>query len=73
MRHFITLGDGKQVTVGSYVRVVRAAISNPQANFKRGIDDNWPATGVEIVRDFRAGMIERINDAVPYYKRGRNG
>lgn len=67
---FITLGDGRRVTLGSYVGVVRAALANPSARFKRGIDDNWPATGAEIASDFRRGMVDRINQNIPYHKRG---
>lgn len=69
---FVTLGDGKRVTLGSYVRVVRAALANPAGHFRRGIDDNWPATGAEIARDFRSGLVDRINQAIPAIQRGRS-
>ena len=52
-------------------RPVRKAKANPEAIFKHGLTTWWPTTGAEIVEQFRAGMMDRINEAVPYSQRGR--
>lgn len=70
MRRYITLGDGRKVTLGSYVRVVRKAKAHPDATFTRDLRDRWPSTGAAILRQFRTGMHERINAGVPYFRRG---
>jgi len=66
----VTLGDGRRVTLGSYVRVVKLAKANPNATFQRDLLDRWPAKGADIVRQFRRGMADRINDAISYSTRG---
>lgn len=70
MTRAITLGDGHRVTLGSYVRVIKLAKAHPTARFDRDLLDRWPASGADIVRQFRRGMVERINEAIPYSQRG---
>lgn len=70
MARVVTLGDGRQTALGTYVRGVRHAIAHPDARFPRGLD-GWPATGAEIRRQFRQGLHDRINQAVPYLDRGK--
>lgn len=68
-RRYVTLGDGRQLTLGSYVAVVKAAKSSPASTFPRSLCDWWPANGAEIVRQFREGMHERVSRAIPYQNR----
>jgi hypothetical protein len=61
MRRVITLGYGRQVTIGQYVAAVKSAKANPDATFKDSLCERWPATGREIVGQFVTGMMDRIN------------
>lgn len=61
---------GISVTVGQYVRAIKLAQANPDAEFKHGLTTWWPTKGKEIMAQFRQGVHARINDKVPYYKRG---
>jgi hypothetical protein len=61
---------GRSVSIGAYVAAVKKAKANPDLEFKTGLNCWWPCKGAEIVAQFRAAMMERINDAVPYSKRG---
>ena len=70
MRRYVTLGDGRRVTLGSYVAVVKAAKARPGATFPRTLCDWWSDAGAVIVRQFREGMHDRINQAIPYSTRG---
>lgn len=73
-RRVVTLGDGRRVTLGAYVRAwrtVRAA--DPAALFRGSPCGDWriPETAGESLRQFRAGMVDRINRHLPSYGRGR--
>jgi len=61
---------GKWVSVGAYVKAVKLAKANQAATFKHGITCWWPVTGAEIMRQFREGMNDRINEGIPYAQRG---
>ena len=65
----ITLGDGKRMTLSSYLKAVKYAKAHPDAEFERGFTCWWPCSGREIMQQFRAGMMARINDAIPYSQR----
>ncbi|MFG1304178.1 DNA polymerase III subunit beta [Xanthobacter autotrophicus] len=73
-RKVVTLGDVRRIPLGVYVaawRLVRAA--PPDARF-RGSPCGWSGseeTAAEILRQFRAGMDDRINRHVPWHGRGR--
>jgi hypothetical protein len=71
MQRVITLGTGKRITLGSYVKAVKVAKANPDVTFREGLTSWWPTTGAEVVQQFRRGMHDRINQAVPYNARGR--
>lgn len=62
---------GRSVGIGAYVAAVKRAKANPDAEFKHGLTTWWPTTGAEVVRQFRAGMHERINAGIPYARRGK--
>ena len=60
----------KTVSLAAYVSAVKRAKANPTAEFKHGFTTWWPTTGAEIMRQFREGMTDRINQGVPYCRRG---
>jgi hypothetical protein len=57
--------------VGDLVKSVKMAKKNPDAKFQHGLTCWWPCTGAAIVRQFRQGMHDRINQGIPYYLRGK--
>jgi hypothetical protein len=59
----------RRVTLGAYVRAVKLAKASPAVEFKAGLTTWWPTTGAEIMRQFRAGMHERINQGIRYIDR----
>ena len=61
---------GISVTIGEYVKAIKLALANPEEEFKHGLTTWWPTKGSEIMQQFRQGVHGRINDKVPYYKRG---
>lgn len=63
-------GHGEWIPLGAYVKGVKLAKANPDAEFKKGITCWWPCTGKEIVRQFREGLHDRINQAIPWIERG---
>ena len=62
----------KRVPLSAYIKAIRAAKENPERTFTTGLTTWWPTTGAEIVEQFRRGMEQRINEAVPYEQRGRS-
>ena len=61
----------KTVSLAAYNHAIRLAKAFPAAVFKTGLTTWWPTTGAEIMEQFREGMTERINQAIPYSQRGR--
>jgi hypothetical protein len=60
----------RHVTLRAYLQAVRLAKSNPTTTFKHGLTTWWPTTGAEVMRQFREGIWDRINQAIPYGQRG---
>jgi hypothetical protein len=60
----------RRVSLSAYIAAVKLAKANPDATFKNGLTTWWPTTGREILAQFRAGVMDRINHAVPYRNRG---
>jgi hypothetical protein len=60
----------RTVTLAAYVHAIKLAKANPDVEFKHGLTAWWPCTGREIMRQFRAGMHDWINQRVPYLLRG---
>jgi len=60
----------RRVSLAAYVKAIKTAKANPAATFKHGLTTWWPTTGAEIMQQFRRGMHDRINQAVPYSRRG---
>lgn len=64
----------KTVTLTAYIKAIRFAQANPTITFEHGLTTWWPTTGEEIMRQFREGVMDRINQAIPYIQRGvKNG
>jgi hypothetical protein len=61
----------RTVSLAAYNQAVRLAKAFPTAMFKTGLTTWWPTTGAEIIKQFRQGMTDRINQAIPYSQRGR--
>ena len=61
----------RTVSLADYNQAVRMAKAFPAAWFKTGLTTWWPTTGAEIMEQFRSGMTDRINQAIPYSQRGR--
>ena len=59
----------KHVSLSQYIKGVKLAKNNLEMEFKHGLTCWWPCTGKDIVRQFREGMNERINQGIPYIKR----
>ncbi len=62
---------GRHVTLAAYLQAVRMAKANPDMTFKTGFTTWWPTTGAEVTEQFREGMMDRINQAIPYSQPGR--
>ena len=62
---------GRTVSLADYNQAVRLAKAFPTAVFKTGLTTWWPTTGAEMIQQFREGMTDRINQAIPYSQRGR--
>lgn len=60
----------KSVSLAAYVAAVKLAKANPDAEFGHGLTCWWPCKGRDVIRQFLEGVMERINDGVPYSKRG---
>ena len=64
-------GPDRWVSIKIYVRAVKMAKANPEQVFEAGISSWWPTKGREVMQQFRRGLHDRINQAVPYAQRGR--
>lgn len=61
----------KVVPLDAYVRAIKLAKNNPDDEFSHGLTCWWPCKGSEIVRQFVAGIHDRINQGIPYSERGK--
>jgi len=67
---FVTLPNQRRCTLGRYVAAWRALRAMNPAAPAAGFDD-VPLPALEILRQLRRGMHERINRHLPAYGRGR--
>ncbi len=70
MRTIHITAIGHDVSIGRYVKGVKLAIANPDMKFKHGLTCWWTCTGRDIRKQFLDGIMDRINQAIPYTKRG---
>lgn len=59
------------VSLTAYLAAVRQAKANPEMEFKHGLTCWWPCLGKDIVDQFFRGVQDRINQGIPYSKRGK--
>ncbi len=60
----------RRIPLATYVEAIKRAKQNPEVQFKHGLTTWWPTSGREIVAQFRDGIHDRINQAIPYHRRG---
>lgn len=65
MRFSITLGDGVRVSPAAYLSALHIALANPSQSFDRSLNDRWPATGAEIIDQWRRMIRGRWSDWTP--------
>ena len=58
------------MSLGAYVAGVKLAKASPKQVFSCGLTSWWSTSGEEVMRQFREGMTDRINQGVPYAERG---
>lgn len=69
---YVTLGDGSTIGVNCYVAGWQEVISSPPERlYKKGLTGWWPVTAQEILRQYRAGLHDRISRRAPGYGCGR--
>jgi hypothetical protein len=71
MRTIYLPAVSRRVSLAAYIAAVKTAKANPEREFKHGLTTWWPTTGAEIAAQFTKGMHDRINQAVPYCRRGQ--
>lgn len=69
MKHFITLPNQRNVSVGAYAAAWKAIKQAPTKHFP-GFQ-HFPARGSEILAAMSAGLHDRINQRIPAFGRGR--
>ena len=70
-KRFVSLPSvNKWVSLGAYVQAIKTCKREPEATFKHGLTTWASCTGAEIRKQFRRGMHDRINQAIPYHQRG---
>ena len=67
---FYLPGPEKWVSLGCYVRGIKRAKADPDAEFPHSLTGWWPAKGRIIMRQFLSGVHDRINQGIPYLQRG---
>lgn len=73
-RKVVTIGDGRRIPLAVYVAAWRRVRAAPPDTRFRGSPCGWSGveeTAAEILRQFRAGMDDRINRHMPWHGRGR--
>jgi hypothetical protein len=58
------------VSIAAYCAAIRKARANPDARFAHSLDGWWPATGAEIMRQFRQVRNARITAGRPIRRPG---
>jgi hypothetical protein len=68
----IRLGDGHRVSLGTYLRAWKAALAAPHDAWFPRTPCSWAGGDRDqVLREFRAGIDDRINRHLPDYGRGR--
>jgi hypothetical protein len=68
----VTLGDGRRVGLGVYVKAWKTVLAAPATAWFRTTPCSWAGGDrAQALREFRAGLDDRINRHIPDYGRGR--
>ena len=67
----ITLGDGRQVRLGTYVNAWTTCKKIAPHAWLPCTPGGWPGTAEDALQEFRAGLHDRINRRLPWYDKGR--
>ncbi|KKN55658.1 hypothetical protein LCGC14_0579600 [marine sediment metagenome] len=59
----------KTVSLANYIKGIKKAKANPEAQFTHGLTCWCLCSGAEIMHQFYQGIQDRINDAIPYSQR----
>lgn len=72
-KRIVTLGCGRKVGLGAYVKAWQRALDAPaDARFNGSPSDSrLPSSRDEVLREFRDGMHDRINRHISSHGRGR--
>lgn len=71
MKKYVTLGDGRKIGLGAYVKAWKACLAlPPETAIGKGVD-GWGQSAGEALAALRAGMADRINKNIPSYGVGR--
>ena len=74
-KRYVTLGDGRKVTLGQYTEAWKLAKSLPPSTKVRGSPDatfrDAPNTAGDAVQEFRRALNDRINQKTPGFEQGR--
>ncbi len=74
-KRYVTLGDGRKVTLGQYTEAWKMAKSLPPSTKVRGSPDSpfrdAPNTAGDAVQQFRRALNDRINQKTPGFEQGR--
>ena len=68
---YVTLGNGRKVTLGKYVAAWRTCLTLDPNAYVGTCPDGWDGRARDALAQFRAGMHDRINRRLPWYRRGR--
>ena len=63
-------GPEKWLTLRQYLDAYYLAKANPKMQFKQTFTCWYGGTGKDAVREFVEGMMDRINQGIPYCERG---
>lgn len=61
----------RRVTLRQYLDAIYKAKNNPEEEFKHGLTCWWACLGKDIMKQFMKGVEDRINQCIPYNKRGK--
>jgi hypothetical protein len=61
-------GPDKWLTIGQYVSIIRRVKEKPLETVYPQTFTRWfSGTGADMMREFRDGIMDRINRGIPYY------
>lgn len=70
MRTIYMPAINRSVTLAQYCKAINLAKNNLDVEFKHGLTCWYPCKGEDIVKQFLAGIHDRINQNISYSQRG---